>query len=127
MKIILTAASPGIDSNLDSRFGRCAYLLLVDTETMEWNAYPNPGLSTSGGAGIKAAQFVADQGATAVLSGNFGPNAFNALQTAGISMYLYGDSPTVTQVLERFKNGQLMQVGKSILPERDESHHGRSL
>lgn len=126
MKIMLTAASPGFDSDLDSRFGRCAYLLLVDTETMEWNAYPNPGLTTSSGAGIKAAQFVADQGATAVLSGNFGPHAFKALQTSGIGMYLYGDSPTVTQVLERFKNGQLIQIGEPTHPECDESHHGRS-
>jgi predicted Fe-Mo cluster-binding NifX family protein len=126
MKIILTAASTGINTELDSRFGRCAYLLLVDTETMEWNAYPNPGLAASGGAGIKAAQFVADQGAVAVLSGNFGPHAFEALQTAGIGMYLYGDSPTVPQVLERFKNGQLMQVGEPTRPGCDEGRQGQS-
>jgi len=111
MKITLTTVSPDLDSDVDPRFGRGAYLLVVDTETMQWEAHPNPGVNASGGAGIQAAQFVADQKAEAVISGDFGPNAFNALQAAGITMYLYGDCRTARQAIERFQAGQLQQVG----------------
>ena len=65
MKIILTATSPSIDSNVDPRFGRGAYLIVVDTDTLEWQAHPNPGVNASGGAGTQAAQFAANQKAEA--------------------------------------------------------------
>jgi predicted Fe-Mo cluster-binding NifX family protein len=126
MKIILTTATPDFASELDFRFGRGAYLLTIDTETMNWEAHPNPGLSMNSGAGIKAAQFVADQAVKVVISGDFGPHAFKALQTAGISMYVYGDSKTPTQVIERFKKNQLNQVGGATRSECDDAHHGQS-
>jgi len=105
MKIILTTTSASIDSDVDSRFGRGAHLLVVDTSTLQTESHPNPGVNASGGAGILAAQFVADQKAGAVISGDFGPNAFNALKAAGISMYLYGDRRTARQAIERFQAG----------------------
>jgi predicted Fe-Mo cluster-binding NifX family protein len=126
MRIILTAASPDIESNIDPRFGRCAYLLVVDTENMQWEAHPNPGLNASGGAGIKVAQFVANQRAEVALSGDFGPHAYHALQEGGITMYLYGNCTTVAQAIERFKNKQLEQIGGPSRGECDDGHHGRS-
>ncbi|MBU4225699.1 MAG: NifB/NifX family molybdenum-iron cluster-binding protein [Chloroflexi bacterium] len=111
MKIVITVTSPKIDSEVDSRFGRGAYFLVVDPDTLEWQAHPNPGVSASGGAGTLAAQFVADQKAEAVISGDFGPNAYGALQAAGIAMYLFGLSRTGREAIERFKAGQLERVG----------------
>ncbi len=110
MKIILTTVSPSIDSEVDSRFGRGAYFLVVDPETLEWLAHPNPGLNASGGAGTLAAQFVANQHAEAVISGDFGPNAYSALQPAGVAMYRFGACRTVREALEHFKAGQLKCV-----------------
>ena len=111
MKIILTATSPSIDSYIDGRFGRGAYFIVVDPETLEWQAYPNPGVGASGGAGTLAAQFVANQHAKAVISGDFGPNAYGALQAANIAVYLFGASATVKEAIEHFKAGQLERVG----------------
>jgi predicted Fe-Mo cluster-binding NifX family protein len=79
MKIIITATSPSIDSEIDPRFGRGQYFVSVDEDTLEWQAYPNSGVNTQGGAGTLAAQLVASQGAKAVISGDFGPNAYGAL------------------------------------------------
>jgi predicted Fe-Mo cluster-binding NifX family protein len=124
MKIILTVTSPSIESDIDPRFGRGAYLLKVDTESLQWEVHQNPGLVTSSGAGIQAAQFAADQKAEAVLSGDFGPHAFEALQTAGIAMYLYGDCHTAHQAIERFNGGQLQQVGAPTRADCDSGHHG---
>jgi predicted Fe-Mo cluster-binding NifX family protein len=121
MKIILTTVSPNIESGVDPRFGRGAYLLAVDTETLEWEAHPNSGVRASGGAGVQAAQFATDQHAEAVISGDFGPNAYNALKGAGIAMYLYGDSCTAQEAITRFKNGLLQQIGS---PTRNDPQHG---
>jgi predicted Fe-Mo cluster-binding NifX family protein len=120
MKIILSIASPSLNSEIDPRFGRGTYLLVVETDTMQWEAHPNPGVNASGGAGIQAAQFVTDRKAEAVISGDFGPNAFNALKAAGIAMYLYGDCRTARQAVERFQAGKLQQVGAPT----QSGHHG---
>jgi predicted Fe-Mo cluster-binding NifX family protein len=121
MKIILTATSPSIDSPIDPRFGRGAYLIVADPDTLEWQAHANPGVNASGGAGTQTAQLAAQHQAEAVISGDFGPNAYNALQAAGISMYLYGTSQTVKQAIEQFKAGQLMRVDAPTGP----GHHAR--
>jgi predicted Fe-Mo cluster-binding NifX family protein len=124
MKIILTTLSPSLDSDIDPRFGRGAYLLVVETETMQWKSYPNPGVNASGGAGIQAAQFVADQKTEAVLSGDFGPHAFNALQAADIAMYVYDDCRTSSEAIKRFKAGKLERVGAATRGDCDNGHHG---
>ena len=121
MKIILTATSPSIDSNIDMRFGRGAYLIVLDPDTLDCQAHPNPGVSASGGAGTLVAQFVATQKADAVISGDFGPNAYNALQAAGIAMYLFGASNTVKEAIEHFKAGKLERVGAPT----GQGHHTR--
>lgn len=111
MKIIITATSPTLDSEVDPRFGRGAYLLMIDTATLDWQAYPNPGATASGGAGIQAAQFVTEHQAEAVVSGDFGPHAFEALNAAHLPMYVFGDCRTVREVIAQFQAGQLRRIG----------------
>jgi predicted Fe-Mo cluster-binding NifX family protein len=111
MKIVVTAISPTFDSSTDMRFGRAAFFIVVNTDTLEWQAHPNPGVNASGGAGTQAAQYIANDGVQAVISGDFGPNAYSALNAAGIAMYLLGPSQTVREAVERFKAGQLAPVG----------------
>ncbi len=106
MKICITAQAPTLDAPIDPRFGRCANFIFVDSETLAFEAAMNPGTMASGGAGIHAAQFVAEQGCKAVLTGNVGPNAYNALAAAGVTVYV-GISGTVRSAIEMFKSGQL--------------------
>jgi predicted Fe-Mo cluster-binding NifX family protein len=126
MKIIITATSPTLDSEVDPRFGRGAYLLMINTATLDWQAYPNPGVTASGGAGIQAAQFVTSQKAEAVISGDFGPHVYEALQATGIAMLLFGNCRTARQAIESFKAGQLQEVGAPIRGDCDSGHHGMS-
>ena len=100
MKIVLTTIAPQLDAALDPRFGRGAYLLFIDTETNQRQAYPNPGANAPGGAGIKAAQFVVEHKAEAAISGDFGPNAFDALQAGSVAMYLYENCSSVQEVID---------------------------
>ena len=109
MKIVVTAEGNDLNAPTSSRFGRCPTFIIVETETMAFEAQPNPALSASGGAGTQAAQFIAKQGVEGVLTGNVGPNAMEVLQAADIPVYLI-DGGTVQQVVETYKAGQLEQA-----------------
>jgi predicted Fe-Mo cluster-binding NifX family protein len=87
---------------------------------MKCQAHPNPGIHASGGAGSLAAQFAANQKVEAVISGDFGPNGYNALQAAGIAMYLFGASRNGHDAVENFKAGQLDRANAPTGP----GHHG---
>jgi len=104
MKLIISAQNSSLESQVDRRFGRCAWLILFDTDTNQWEAFQNPGASQSGGAGVAAAQFVVDKKADVVLSGDFGPNASRAFQAAKIGMQRFTDSTTTVQeAVNQFK------------------------
>ncbi len=104
MKVAITSTGPTLDSPVDPRFGRCAYFIIVDTDTLEYQAIPNPAVNATGGAGTMAAQFVASQGVQAVVTGEVGPNALAALQAAGIGM-ITGITGTVREAVERIRSG----------------------
>jgi predicted Fe-Mo cluster-binding NifX family protein len=110
MKICVSAFSGSLDADVDSRFGRCAYFVIVDSETMEFDAVSNVSSSAAHGAGIQAAQTVANMGVEVVLTGNVGPNAFSVLSAAGIKI-VTGVSGSVREAVEKYKNGQLKEVG----------------
>lgn len=107
MRIIVTAVRPFLDAEIDPRFGRGAYFVIVDTDTLEWRSEANPAVTAPGGAGAHAAQFAASQRVEAVVSGDFGPNALQALKAAGIALYLPGAAGTVRDVVSRFRAGEL--------------------
>jgi len=112
MKICISAIANNLDAQLDPRFGRCAYLLIVDSETMQFEAIPNMAVGATGGAGIQTAQTVANKGAKVVITGNVGPNAFHALTAAGIKIVTTSPG-VVRELIEKFKNGEL---GKTDAP-----------
>ncbi|MFA4916510.1 MAG: NifB/NifX family molybdenum-iron cluster-binding protein [Syntrophales bacterium] len=106
MKICVSASAPGLDAQVDPRFGRCQYFTIVDTDTMEFESVENSNAATMGGAGIQAAQFVANRGVETVLTGNVGPNAYNTLQAAGVKI-IGGVSGAVKKVVEAYKSGKI--------------------
>ena len=109
MRIVVSAQGETLDAPASPVFGRCPTYVFVDTETLEFEAVPNPAMNQAGGAGIQAAQFVVNQGAQAVLTGNLGPNAFGVLQAAGVPGYLVGEG-TVRQAVEAHQSGQLQPL-----------------
>ncbi|NLG43572.1 MAG: dinitrogenase iron-molybdenum cofactor biosynthesis protein [Phycisphaerae bacterium] len=110
MKIAVTATAPSLDSPLDPRFGRCPYFLLIDSDTLGFQAVENSSQALGQGAGIQAAQLVANQGVMHVLTGHCGPNAHQALTAAGIGV-IVGCGGTVRQAVEQFRAGQLQTAG----------------
>lgn len=106
MKICVTSQGKTLESSVDPRFGRCACFMIVDTETMEFEAVDNAQIQAGGGAGVQSGQLMAEKGVQAVLTGNTGPNAFQTLQAAGIAV-LPNVSGTVREAVEQFKKGGL--------------------
>jgi predicted Fe-Mo cluster-binding NifX family protein len=115
MKIVVSAQGDNLDAPASPIFGRCTAYVFVDTETMEFEAVPNPAVSQGGGAGIGAAQFVVRRGAQAVLTGNLGPNAFEVLKAAGVPGYLLPADGSVREAVEAYRAGKLQPMtGSSV-------------
>lgn len=115
MKIAISSTGKDLDSQVDPRFGRCQYFIFVNPETMEFEAIENEGAMSMGGAGIQAAQFIAQRGASALITGNLGPNAATALSAAGIKVYLVSGGK-IKEVVEDFKSGKLREVSGPTVP-----------
>lgn len=119
MKICITSQGNTLDSQVDPRFGRCAYFILVDTETMKFESIDNAQVQAAGGAGVQSGQLMAEKEVKAVLTGNAGPNAYQTLRAAGIEV-ITGVSGTVQEVIEKYKEGNLTAAeGPNV-----ESHFG---
>jgi predicted Fe-Mo cluster-binding NifX family protein len=113
MKIAITSHGNTLESNIDARFGRAIGYIIWDTDTKTFDYKDNMQvLNAPQGAGIQAAKAVADTGAKAVITGHVGPNAFRALNAAGIRMYLKLNG-TVKQAIEEYEKGLLKETGNS--------------
>jgi predicted Fe-Mo cluster-binding NifX family protein len=110
MKIAVTSRGQDLSSEVDTRFGRARYFIIVDTETGEFSALDNEqNLNAAQGAGVQAAQHVAGQGIEAVITGHCGPRAFQVLTAGGIKVF-NGLDGTVAEAVEQFKAGKLTQA-----------------
>jgi len=119
MKIAISSTEPNPDARVDLRFGRCRCFALVDVDTDTYDYTDNEAAALGGGAGLQAAQMLADAGVNAVITGNIGPNASNVLEAAGIKTYLC-NSGTVPEVLQHYRNGLLVEASGSTVS----SHFG---
>ena len=115
MKVVVSATGDDMDAAVSPVFGRCPFYLFVDTESMEFSAVANPAMGASGGAGIQAAQFVVEQGAQAVLTGNVGPNAMDVLNAAGVGVYPVAEA-TVREAVEALRAESLPKVAEATVP-----------
>jgi predicted Fe-Mo cluster-binding NifX family protein len=106
MRIAITSVGKELDSNLDPRFGRCSYFLIIETDDLSFEVFENENAALGGGAGIQSAQFVASKGAQAVITGNCGPNALQTFTAAGVQV-IDGQAGTIKDIVNKYKNGAL--------------------
>ena len=87
MKIAVTSRGTDMDAQVDPRFGRAAYILIVDSETFDFEVLDNKeNVNALKGAGIQAASMVSNKAANVLLTGFCGPNAFKVMQAAKIGV-----------------------------------------
>lgn len=107
MRVAITSTGTGLDSNLDPRFGRAAYFIIADPETMKFDVVENSqNLNLPQGAGIQAGKIIADNKVDVLVTGHCGPKAFKVLQNAGVKI-MTGAHGKVTDVIGQFKDGEL--------------------
>lgn len=119
MKVAVSSSGKNLDSQIDPRFGRCAYFMIVETDDMNFEVFDNENIALGGGAGIQSAQFVASKGIQAVITGNCGTNAVRTLSAAGIKLFV-GQSGTVKEAIERYKNRELRSTDEPSVSD----HYG---
>lgn len=112
MKVAVTSQGPDFHSQVDPRFGRARYFVVVDADSGGFAAHDNTkNVDAVQGAGIQAARAVVDLGVVAVITGSVGPKAFATLQAGNVKVYP-GASGTVKEALEKLKTGQLQPADK---------------
>ncbi len=123
MKICFTAEGKTLNSQIDPRFGRCKFLLFVDSENEKiTKTIDNAQIANWQGAGIATAQKIADENTQVVITGNIGPNAFTALQSANIEIITDVSNLTAKQALKKLKTNEFKKTEKpSVL-----GHFGQS-
>ena len=94
MRIAVSSTGMDLNSQIDPRFGRCAFFNIIETDDMSYEAFDNENINLSGGAGIQSGSFVASKDVKAVLTGKCGPKAMQTLVAAKIEVFT-GQSGTV--------------------------------
>lgn len=115
MKIAIPVEDKALEANVSTVFGRANYFLIYDTEREESVFVDNLAQSSAGGAGIKAAQTVADQKVNALLTPRLGENAADILEAAGIKIY---------QAINASARNNIDAFGDGKLSLLDEVHAG---
>lgn len=108
-----------LNSQLDPRFGRCSYFLVVNSDDMSFEVFSNQSAALGAGAGIQSAQFLATKAVDAVITGNCGPNAVQTLTAAGIELFA-GQTGTIKEAVEKFNKGKLRPASQATV----DSHFG---
>ncbi|HIJ66597.1 MAG TPA: NifB/NifX family molybdenum-iron cluster-binding protein [Candidatus Hydrogenedentes bacterium] len=107
MKVAVTSQGQTMASEVDPRFGRARFFIVLDTESGVFAVHDNAqNLNAAQGAGIQAAQNVAQLGVEAIVTGNIGPKAHSALEAGHVKVYI-GAEGTIRRAIERFNAGQL--------------------
>lgn len=122
MKIGVSAIAPSLDAEVDPRFGRCQYFVIVDPQTMEFEALQNSSAMAAGGAGISTAQMIANKGVQVILTGNCGPNAYQTLSAAGLQV-ITGAAGRIRDVVQAYKDGKFQPTAQANVG----SHYGMGM
>lgn len=115
MRVIISSTGKDLKSEVDSRFGRCPYYLVVDIEANQIKnieAMENKVAMQGHGAGFAAAQYVGNLEPDCVITGNIGPNASNALQQLGIKVYTA--SGIIKDVISKLLDGKLAKISQTV-------------
>jgi predicted Fe-Mo cluster-binding NifX family protein len=102
IKIAVSSDGPTLDAKVASRFNTAKYLLIIDLDTGEYEAVPNPFTSGQRGAGVQAIVLAVSRGAKAVLTGYTSPAVINQFKSSGIEV-LTGMTGTIRDAIEEYK------------------------
>lgn len=119
MKIAIPVLEKTMETAVSPSFGRAPFFLFFDTVDSMPMFMENEAAMSPGGAGIKAAEIIAKNGATVVITPSCGQNAADVLKGANIAIYRSTED-SLMKTIESFKNDEL-----KLLDEIHPGHHGK--
>ena len=103
MKIAVSSEDLNLEARVAQRFGISPYLIIVDTETMKFEAVPNPGAAGQRAAGMQTVVLAISKEVDAVLTGYLSPTAMKYLTSNGIEV-IAGVKGTVSEAVALYRN-----------------------
>ena len=110
MKVGVSASGRDLNARVDDRFGRCPWFLVVDSDSLEFEAVENRHAEEGMGAGMVAAKDLIDVHVDAVISGQVGPKAYEVLKALNIDIFLASGGMRVKDALGKLKRGELRKM-----------------
>ena len=118
MKIAISSTGKTLEDNVDVKFGRCLYFVIVEIENKEIKeikAIENIAIEQAGGAGITAAELVANQKVEAIISKNLGPRAHDVF--GQLSIKVYQGEGKISEAVQQFIKGELIELSEPTGPQ----------
>jgi predicted Fe-Mo cluster-binding NifX family protein len=101
MKVAITSTGNSPESTLDSRFGRCSYFVVYDTESQATEFIPNPNKESVEGAGPASVNLVASRGVSKVVSGEFGAKVKSIFDSLQIQLVVLNEpEKRISEIIE---------------------------
>ena len=104
MKIAIPAGGPDMNARVENRLGTAPWLLVIDADSLVFDAVEGPSRSSGPGAGIQAVTLVLGMGARALLTGTLSPGIAATLRKNGIEV-ITGVSGSVQDVVDAYRRG----------------------
>jgi predicted Fe-Mo cluster-binding NifX family protein len=118
MKIAISSTKKDLEGEVDARFGRCNYFLIIDIEDKkikDFKVIENTAKAQMGGAGITSGEIVVKQKVDAIITSNLGPRAFSVFKQFGIKIY-QGEGK-IKEVVQEFVEGNLKELTDATGPQ----------
>lgn len=108
----------GLESQLDPQFGRAYAFIIVEPEFENIGSiaaqFFNSAAAAAHGAGTAATVIMKSNGVEAVISGRFGPKAYQALQACDIEMWIAPSGISAREAIDLFMAGNLEQMKMTV-------------
>jgi len=116
-KYLVTSSGDTLDSKVSGRFGHSGYFLVIDPQTMKFEAFP--GISKDEYQNI--GRFI-NLGIKKVIVGNIGPSAYNEVISFGCTVYLCRNM-LVREAVKKVADGDVPVLKEPTL--KDSIHSAR--
>jgi len=114
MKIAISSEGTDLSAQVGHRFGGSPYLIIIDLDTNNFEAVPNPGSLHQHGAGVQTIVLIISKGVKAALTGYCSPVVSRHLEANGIAIFT-GVSGTIEEALESYKKGKIQKTGEAAI------------
>ncbi len=99
MKVAVSSKGDTLDSEMDSRFGRCKFFAIYDSEDKSTLFIDNTAASLTEGAGPAALQLLTSQGVSKLVSGNFGVKIKTLSSDLNVQLIVMRESHTIESII----------------------------